>query len=67
MTDAAKDAPVEELDRVRATFNRRCRDDGWSNKAQDCFLALTTKEDVDRCATLLTDAQRARLEQAPGK
>lgn len=62
MTDAAREAPVEELDRVRATFNRRCRQDGWSPKAQQCFLALAAKEEVDRCASLLTDAQRQALE-----
>lgn len=63
LTDTAKEAPVEELDKVRAAFNQRCRDDGWSPQAQQCFLALATKEEVDRCASLLSESQRTALEQ----
>ncbi len=48
---------------MRAMFNTRCRDDGWSITAQECFLALRAKEEVDRCAAQLTDTQRAALEQ----
>lgn len=65
LTPTAREAPAEELDRVRAMFHARCRDDGWSASAQDCFLALRVKEDVDRCAAQLTDAQRAALNQPP--
>lgn len=67
LTPTAREAPAEELDRVRAMFNRRCRDDGWSASAQECFLALRMKEDVDRCAAQLTDAQRAALNQPSAK
>ena len=63
LTTTARDAPAEELDRVRAMFNTRCRDDGWSMTAQECFLALRAKEEVDRCAAQLTQTQRAALEQ----
>ena len=63
LTATARDATAEELDRVRAMFNTRCRDDGWSLSAQECFLALRVKEDVDRCAAQLTDTQRRALEQ----
>jgi hypothetical protein len=65
LTASAKEAPGEELDRVRNVFHSRCRDDGWSAQAQQCFLALTAKEEVDRCAAQLTDAQRSALEQGP--
>jgi hypothetical protein len=65
MTDAAKDAPTEEVDRVRVAFQHRCDEDRWSLEAQHCFLELTSKADVDRCATRLTDAQRQALEQPP--
>lgn len=65
LTSAAKEAPTEELDRVRNMFHLRCRDDAWSAEAQQCFLALTAKEDVDRCAAQLTDEQRRALEQPP--
>jgi len=63
LTPTAREAPAEELDRVRAMFHTRCRDDGWSASAQECFLALRAKEDVDRCAAQLTDVQRAALNQ----
>lgn len=63
LTDTAKEAPIEQLDAMRAKFNTHCVDDGWSPKAQSCFLGLRVKEEVDVCATLLTPAQRARLEQ----
>jgi hypothetical protein len=43
LTASAKEAPGEELDRVRNVFHSRCRDDGWSAQAQQCFLALTAK------------------------
>jgi hypothetical protein len=62
LSPEAQQAPTEELDRVRATFNTRCKDDGWSTAAQQCFLELTAKEDVDRCAAQLTEAQRAALD-----
>lgn len=62
LSSSAREAPAEELDRVRAMFHTRCRDDGWSPAAQECFLALGAKEEVDRCAAQLTDAQRAALE-----
>jgi hypothetical protein len=65
MTDTAKDAPTEQLDRVRVAFERHCKDDHWSTAAQRCFLDLETKADVDRCATQLTDTQRQALEQPP--
>jgi hypothetical protein len=65
MTDAAKEAPTEEVDRVRVAFQRRCDEDRWSAEAQQCFLDLASKADVDRCATRLTDAQRQALEQPP--
>jgi hypothetical protein len=67
MTDAAREAPAEELDRVRVAFLRHCEDDRWSSEAQRCFLALASKADVDRCATHLTDEQRQSLEQPPAK
>lgn len=66
MTATAKDAPTEELDRVRVAFKRRCDEDRWSPEAQHCFLELTDKAEVDRCATRLTDPQRRALEQPPG-
>lgn len=65
MTATAKDAPTEELDRVRVAFKKRCDEDRWSVEAQRCFLELTDKAEVDRCATRLTDEQRRLLEQPP--
>lgn len=63
LSPTAREAPTEELDRVRALFNARCEQDRWSPAAQQCFLALAAKEEVNRCATLLTDEQRTALEQ----
>jgi hypothetical protein len=63
LSDAAKQAPVEELDRVRAGFTHHCERDAWSEKAQQCFLALASKDEVDRCATELTIEQRTALEE----
>lgn len=62
MTATAQGAPAEELDRVRIQFTQRCERDGWSPAAQQCFLDLAAKEDVDRCASQLTDAQREAIE-----
>jgi hypothetical protein len=67
LSDTARQAPAEELDRVRAGFNRHCQDDRWSADAQRCFLELTTKDEVDRCASVLTPAQRDALEQPPSE
>jgi hypothetical protein len=63
LSDTAREAPVEELDRVRAGFTHHCEQDGWSDKAQQCFLTLASKDEVDRCANELTNDQRAALEQ----
>lgn len=65
MTKTAQDAPAEELDRVRAHFHKRCTEDRWSADAQQCFLSLTAREDVNRCAAQLTDEQRTNIEQPP--
>jgi hypothetical protein len=65
MSPTAKDAPTEEVDRVRVMFERRCTEDRWSTDAQRCFLDLADKAEVDRCASQLTDAQRHALEQPP--
>jgi hypothetical protein len=67
LTDTARQAPAEELDRVRASFNTRCVEDRWSPEAQQCFEALTSKVDVNRCASLLTEEQVKALEQPPAK
>ena len=63
LSDTAREAPVEELDRVRAGFTHHCERDGWSAKAQQCFLALASKDEVDRCANELTPEQQRALEQ----
>lgn len=65
LSPTAQEAPVEEIDRVRIQFKARCEDDGWSLPAQECFLGLATREDVDRCAAQLTEAQLQALEAAP--
>jgi hypothetical protein len=62
LTDTAKAAPVEELDRVRQQFHTRCKEDGWSPAAQKCFLGLASKGEVDRCASELTESQHEALE-----
>jgi hypothetical protein len=71
LTPTARDAPAEELDRVRAMFHTRCRDDGWSIAAQECFLALHAKDEVDRCARAAAAGKRrsrlsAMSRRAPG-
>ena len=65
MTKTAQEAPAEEIDKVRSFFHTRCTDDAWSPAAQECFLALKAKEDVNNCAAQLTDAQRTALETPP--
>jgi hypothetical protein len=65
MTKTAQEAPSEEIDKVRSFFNTRCTADAWSPAAQECFLALEAKEDVNNCAAQLTDEQRSALEQPP--
>lgn len=62
MSATAQEAPPDELDRVRIQFKQRCERDGWSPAAQQCFLELAAKEEVDRCAAQLTEAQREALE-----
>jgi hypothetical protein len=65
MSTTAKEAPTEEVDRVRVAFEQRCSEDRWSAEARHCFLGLADKVEVDRCATLLTEQQRSALEQPP--
>lgn len=63
LSPTAREAPTEEVDRVRAQFKLRCVDDGWSLVAQECFLNLTAREEVQRCASMLTEEQMRALEQ----
>jgi len=57
MSPAAQE-PTETLDKFRALFNTRCRDDGWSAEAQDCFLVATTLANAaEQCESKLTPEQ----------
>jgi hypothetical protein len=57
MSPAAQE-PTEMLDKFRAIFNTRCRDDGWSPEAQECFLAATTLANAaEQCESKLTPEQ----------
>lgn len=57
MSPAAQE-PTETLDKFRAMFNTRCRDDRWSPEAQDCFLAATTLASAaEQCESKLTPEQ----------
>jgi hypothetical protein len=67
LTDEAKAAPTEVLDKVRMRFETRCKDDGWSVTAQDCFLGLASKNEVDKCASQLTEDQQKALEEPESK
>jgi hypothetical protein len=50
--------PTETLDKFRAMFNTRCREDAWSPEAQDCFLAATTLANAaEQCESKLTPEQ----------
>jgi hypothetical protein len=50
--------PTETLDKFRALFNTRCRDDHWSPEAQECFLAATTLANAaEQCESKLTPEQ----------
>jgi hypothetical protein len=59
MSPAAQE-PTETLDKFRAMFNTRCREDGWSPEAQACFLAATTLANAaEQCESKLTPDQTA--------
>jgi hypothetical protein len=50
--------PTETLDKFRAMFNTRCREDRWSPDAQACFLAATTLANAaEQCESKLTPEQ----------
>ncbi|MCX5747776.1 MAG: hypothetical protein NT062_35370 [Proteobacteria bacterium] len=49
---------------IRAAFRDRCVADGWTLDAERCFTALAAIDHADRCATLLTIAQRDGFQQA---
>ncbi|HUS29690.1 MAG TPA: hypothetical protein VMZ53_14400 [Kofleriaceae bacterium] len=62
MTPTAQDAPTDQLDTMRRTFNDHCKNDGWSSRAQDCMLAASSLQQVgERCQLLLTPEQNAAL------
>jgi hypothetical protein len=61
LSETAREAPPDELDRVRAAFLARCEQDGWSVDARRCFVELASRDDVDRCASLLSEDQQRAL------
>jgi hypothetical protein len=64
MSDTARGAPTEDLDRMRNVFTARCEQDGWSAEAQQCFLGVTSLRHAVRCEDLLTESQMAAFGRA---
>ena len=42
-------------------MKERCEQDGWSAEATKCLIAMTSVQDAEPCARLMTDAQQAAL------
>lgn len=57
MSPAAQE-PTETLDKFRTMFDKRCREDGWSMEAQECFLAaMSLTNAAEQCESKLTPEQ----------
>ena len=39
----------------------RCTDDAWTAEAKQCLATMKSREDAERCSTLLTEQQQANL------
>jgi hypothetical protein len=64
LTDDAKGVPPATVKQVHDLFAGHCEKDAWSTQTQQCFLATKTKADGDKCADLLTQAQKDAIEQS---
>lgn len=53
--------PTEAADALRNLIRERCEQDGWSAEAVKCLIAMTTVQDAEACAKLMTDEQQAAL------
>ena len=51
----------EMVAKMRTTLTQRCKDDGWSAEAVDCYGKLTTQAEMRGCEQKLTDEQRTKL------
>jgi hypothetical protein len=50
---------------ARELINARCTQDKWSDEARSCFATVENDAEVDGCKKKLTDAQRAKMGDAP--
>jgi len=53
--------PTEAADALRNLIRERCEHDGWSAEATRCLIAMTSVQDAEPCARLMTDEQQAAL------
>jgi hypothetical protein len=42
-------------------ISTRCTDDAWTAEAKQCLATMKSREDAERCSTLLTEQQQANL------
>jgi hypothetical protein len=64
----ANGKPIQKEQETADTITRvlidRCTKDAWTIDAQTCFLELKALAEADRCASLLTVAQRQAMDSA---
>jgi hypothetical protein len=60
------DAPPEAKQKIHDMFVSHCQGDAWSPQAIDCFNQMKVLTDGDRCAAMMTDAQKESLDKAMG-
>ena len=72
--DLLEELPAEVRDQIARAWEQiavvmieRCRVDGWSAAARQCYLAASSRADLDACKTHLTPEQDQRMEDASKK
>ncbi len=52
---------VDAKEGFTTIIRTRCTDDAWTGDAKQCLSTMKSREDAERCSTLLTDEQQQNL------
>lgn len=67
LTAGKKDVPPDQVKAFHDMFVQHCQADAWSSDVRGCFSAMKTIDEGEKCADMMTDAQKKAIDAEMGK